>query len=1174
VWTPKRVLLLASGFVVFCAVYVGYAQVLGGIDGLPALPPKYWRVDPSPGDPPPQAPLRQVEVKLQQAFGDFCPELFMPIQVESPRGVVIASRDCFFERGGREVQLKPVSMAFFRKVDGKEAPEIKTVHGAAAILVLDQPITSPLELSKRRIVSADLLGEPRQAADGKDEDIVLTHNRCTLRRGDDIEIRIPRGPVHFDDELHLIHTNDLVTMTDHQTKPETKVTARGLEVHLAPNAPAAGKPGPGKGRPEGSGSVEQIALLSDVEMHIYQEGGSGFPALGATPAKAGARPAAGEPPDHVHITTAGRFVYDLARSNAQFHIPEKASQLAPEWVTVTRHPRNDDDEKKQDTLRSEHLELQLRRKAADAPPKPGAPAAGDGPGLDIEWIHAWGNKVIITSAEQHITGEGNDLVHQALTHTTVLKGVPQAWLAQGFDEIHAPELEMVEQKEQHTQRVTARGQGSIHLWDKNKQKRTLHARWAERFVSLRDGSQDVLTFKGNAALVEDEHIVPQDIFVDSQLQACRTFLRADDLQIWLDPPPATAAPPPAAAPPSAPRPGDAAAAQAGGRKPRRVEALGHVVARAPEFRVLERDPPTQRLTIHFKDVPPAAPAAVIPAGPAAPAAADSVVVPPTPTQPPAPVKPEPQPADKPARPVELAAVFITAHVLRYDGPGNKTEIDRLETEGKVHVIQAPSGDDKGFDIRGEKLALTRRATGNHLRVTGDPGGLADLQTDRLLISGPEVEIDQGDNTATVDGDGYMRMENTTDFQGNPLRKPEWLTVHWKKLMRFEGNFAEFHGDIEAEQASSRLHCQMLQVYFDKPVSLSDQRNGPRKDRPKGQEPARAQKMVCDRGVKVDEEAYETWFRLSDESFTALRAAAVPDAVLARLYALKGRDFDSRERFSEALAALLARADVQRYQDQVTAHAAYEPQPRRLAGFKSLDCVELVVQNLERSMIAEGPGVVRIVQRGSGIGDASAGPEPRAPAKPADSDWTLTLVTYGRFGDALGSNRDSAGRMNADNVTHTALFLKDIQVLHLPWSADPKRLRAPVNMAAALANLPPGGLYMECRDKLKIYSPEDESGAMPRRDGDTGKHIMTGIGQVYVRATDASGKVFWGNAQEIHYDEAKEQVIFDGKDGLAQLFRVERPGAKPADFTGKKIIYWRRNGQVEVDGAVKISGEAR
>ena len=105
-WTPKRVVLLASGFILFCAAYVGYAKVLGSIDGLPALPERYWPNVPFSSEP--HLPSeRAVEVKLQQAFGTGCKELKMPIQVESPRGIVIASNDCVFERGGSEVPPDP-----------------------------------------------------------------------------------------------------------------------------------------------------------------------------------------------------------------------------------------------------------------------------------------------------------------------------------------------------------------------------------------------------------------------------------------------------------------------------------------------------------------------------------------------------------------------------------------------------------------------------------------------------------------------------------------------------------------------------------------------------------------------------------------------------------------------------------------------------------------------------------------------------------------------------------------------------------------------------------------------------------------------------------------------------------------------------------------------------------
>jgi hypothetical protein len=218
------------------------------------------------------------------------------------------------------------------------------------------------------------------------------------------------------------------------------------------------------------------------------------------------------------------------------------------------------------------------------------------------------------------------------------------------------------------------------------------------------------------------------------------------------------------------------------------------------------------------------------------------------------------------------------------------------------------------------------------------------------------------------------------------------------------------------------------------------------------------------------------------------------------------------------------------------------------------------------MSAEGPGVLRLVQPGGGLGAPTGAPgskPPAKPAKPAEPEWALTLVTYGRFG--------GAGRMDADNNTHTAIFYEDVQLLHIPWNLADNKLRDPVNVAEKLGKLPPGGLYMECREYLKIYSPEETPGSAPRTEAGTGKHVMTGKGQVYVKATDSKGQLFWGIAELVHYDEAKDQLIFDGMDGLAEVYQVERRGDEPKKTRAKKIIYSRKDGRVDVGEAVEIRG---
>ena len=51
-WTPKRILLMTLGLVLFLASYLGYANYLGGVDGLPPLPEGYWPKDGGAGPAP------------------------------------------------------------------------------------------------------------------------------------------------------------------------------------------------------------------------------------------------------------------------------------------------------------------------------------------------------------------------------------------------------------------------------------------------------------------------------------------------------------------------------------------------------------------------------------------------------------------------------------------------------------------------------------------------------------------------------------------------------------------------------------------------------------------------------------------------------------------------------------------------------------------------------------------------------------------------------------------------------------------------------------------------------------------------------------------------------------------------------------------------------------------
>ena len=67
-----------------------------------------------------------------------------------------------------------------------------------------------------------------------------------------------------------------------------------------------------------------------------------------------------------------------------------------------------------------------------------------------------------------------------------------------------------------------------------------------------------------------------------------------------------------------------------------------------------------------------------------------------------------------------------------------------------------------------------------------------------------------------------------------------------------------------------------------------------------------------------------WFQLTDGTLTALRAAGISDAALAKLGTLKGRTFDSRRDFLTEVARVLGPDDAERSQAVVASRAEVAP----------------------------------------------------------------------------------------------------------------------------------------------------------------------------------------------------------------------------------------------------------
>src|SRR5262249_44450633 len=130
----------------------------------------------------------------------------------------------------------------------------------------------------------------------------------------------------------------------------------------------------------------------------------------------------------------------------------------------------------------------------------------------------------------------------------------------------------------------------------------------------------------------------------------------------------------------------------------------------------------------------------------------------------------------------------------------------------------------------------------------------------------------------------------------------------------------------------------------------------------------------------------------------------------------------------------------------------------------------------------------------------------------------------------------------------------VRVLNMPC----EKHDAKVDLDLVLeTDLPEGALYIKC-DKLEVLDRKVEG--QPSKE-------MKAIRKVLVL-----GREFWARAEEAHYNQAKQQVILDGKDGVATLNRVDPQSGAATRVTGRKIIYNRATGEYRVTDVDGLHGE--
>jgi lipopolysaccharide export system protein LptA len=214
----------------------------------------------------------------------------------------------------------------------------------------------------------------------------------------------------------------------------------------------------------------------------------------------------------------------------------------------------------------------------------------------------------------------------------------------------------------------------------------------------------------------------------------------------------------------------------------------------------------------------------------------------------------------------------------------------------------------------------------------------------------------------------------------------------------------------------------------------------------------------------------------------------------------------------------------------------------LVKYQRLESPSVAVDNAAGTVHASGPGLVRLLQPGAAEGPALPGSRPvagRSAAVTSKPPEPVLKLTWVRF----------FGSMYANNKNHTATFRQNVEVVHLP-SDDP-------NLEPNVDKLPEGGMYIRA-DVLTVYS---------RGNAERGSQEMEARGNVLVRANE-----FWARADEVHYNEAKDQVILKANLGsVVSLYRRTAEGGAWQESRSKEVIYSRKTGKFDLIGGRGVQG---
>lgn len=164
---------------------------------------------------------------------------------------------------------------------------------------------------------------------------------------------------------------------------------------------------------------------------------------------------------------------------------------------------------------------------------------------------------------------------------------------------------------------------------------------------------------------------------------------------------------------------------------------------------------------------------------------------------------------------DVSQIEITDRVLFEEVPDPGAKDAPLQVEAdRVSVIDADTAAAK-IDIVGQAPAA------------GVAGKLAQITARGATLRAPQIAIVRGRSQVQIESPGEVQLLLSRDLSGQPLSRPEPLTITWQKWMRLDRDRLVFRGQVHCQHPSGWLSTPQLGVLLSQEVKFDGGRGGAR-----------------------------------------------------------------------------------------------------------------------------------------------------------------------------------------------------------------------------------------------------------------------------------------------------------------------------------------------------------